>query len=159
MANIINNYSTTIITIFKDVVDNYERNIQIIKQAEEELNDLNHEIEFADPKDMYKGYLLYKNIRELRLKRRCAKEENELLKELYEYVTSSNGQGVKSSLQKIQGHAVKLREIQESRTYNPRQRSDLTVTDKTCTAHKPFEEMLADFNQTKVTMKSGKLRK
>ena len=43
MANIVNNYSSTIVTIFKDVVKNYEINLDIIKQAEEELNDLYHE--------------------------------------------------------------------------------------------------------------------
>ncbi len=159
MVNIVNNYSTTIITIFKDVVSNYERNLEIIKRTEDELNDLNHEIELSSPKDMYKGYLLYKNIRDLRIKRRCAKEENELLQEMYEYVTSQNGQGVKSTIQKIQGHSVKLREVQENRKYIPRQRTDLTIADKITKPHKPFEDMLTEFNKTKISMQNGKMRK
>lgn len=48
--NIINNYSTTIVSIFQDVINNYERNLEIIKQAEEELMDLEHEIELSAPK-------------------------------------------------------------------------------------------------------------
>lgn len=159
MANIVNNYASTVITILKDVITNYERNLTIIKQTEEELNDINHEIELSEAKDMYKGYLMYKEIRELRRKRRQAKDENEVLQELYEYAISQNGQGVKAAFQKMQGHSVKIRETQESRIYIPRRRTDLTIANQTCTAYKPFEEMLADFNKTTFTKKGGKLRK
>lgn len=157
--NIVNNYSTTIVTIYQDVKKNYERNIEIIKQAEEELNDLYHEAELAEPKDMYKGYLIYKAIRDTRIRRRKAKEENEILKDMYEYFNSSSGQAFKTKIQSIQGSAVKLQATQESRTYQPRQRNDLTITDKHSVATKPFEQMLADFNKTKVSMQNGKLRK
>lgn len=159
MANIVNNYSSTIITMFKEVVRNYETNLDIIKQAEEELNDLYHECELSEPKDMYKGYLLYKEIREARIRRRTAKEENELLKDMYDYFQSQQGQAFKSRIQSIQGNSAKVRATQEARIYTPRQRNDLTCTDKHSTANKPFEEMLKEFNQTKVTMRSGKLRK
>ena len=159
MANIVNNYSSTIVTIYQDVIRNYERNLQIIKESEEELNDLYHEAELSSPKDMYKGYLLYKAIRDTRIRRRIAKEENELLNDMYDYLKSPAGQSFKTKIQSIQGSAVKLRTAQESRTYQPRQRSDLTITDKHSTANKPFEQMLKEFNQTKVTMQNGKLRK
>lgn len=159
MANIVNNYSTTIVTIYQDVKKNYENNLEIIKQAEDELNDLYHEAELAEPKDMYQGWKIYKAIRETRIRRRQAKEENELLKDMYEYFNSQSGQAFKTKIQSIQGNAVKLRTTQESRTYQPRQRDDLTITNKTSTAHKPFEQMLAEFNKTKVSMQGGKLRK
>jgi hypothetical protein len=159
MPNIVGDYSTAIIDIFKDVVTNYERNLEVIKQTEDELNDINHEIELSAPKDMYKGYVMYKTLRELRLKRRCAKEENELLQEMYEYITSQSGKEFKSRMQKIQGHSVDLYKKQENRTYVPRQRSDLTITDKTCTAYKPFEQMIKEFNSNKAYMQGGKLRK
>ena len=126
MANIVNNYSSTMVTIFKDVVKQYEANIEIIKQAEDELNDLYHEAELSEPKDMYSGYLVYKAIKETRIRRRTAKEENELLKDMYEFFQSSQGQSFKSKIQSIQGNSVKLRAVQESRTYTPRQRNDLT---------------------------------
>ena len=100
-----------------------------------------------------------KTIRDLRLKRRCAKEENELLQEMYEYITSQSGKEFKSRMQKIQGHSVNVYKKQVNRTYTPRQRNDLTITDKTCTTYKPFEDMLRDFNKTKITMQGGKLRK
>lgn len=157
--NIVENYSTTIVTIYQDVIRNYEKNLEVIKQTEDELNDLYHEAELSEPKDMYKGYLIYKAIREVRIRRRTAKEEVELLKDMYEYLKSPAGQSFKSKIQSIQGNTVKLRAAQESRTYKPRQRSDLTITDKTCTAYKPFEDLLADFNKTKITSTKGKLRK
>ena len=159
MANIVNNYCSTVVTIFQDVKKNYENNLEIIKQTEDELNDLYHECELADPKDMYSGWKIYKAIRETRIRRRTAKEENEILKDMYEYLNSQAGQTFKSKVQSIQGNAAKVRSAQELRTYQPRQRNDLTITDKHSTAHKPFEQMLKEFSQTKVSVQGGKLRK
>lgn len=157
--NIVNNYSTTIVSIFQDVIKNYECNEDSIKRIEEELNDLNHEAELSAPKNMYQGYLLYKQVRELRIERRRAKEENELLKDMYEFFKSQVGQEFKNKVQQIQGNAAKLREVQERRTYTPRQRDDLTCTEQTSTSHKPFQQMLDEFNKTKITIRNGKLRK
>ena len=159
MANIVNNYSSTIVEIFKSVISNYEMNLDIIKQCEAELNDLNHEAELAAPKDMYKGYLVYKAIRETRIRRRTAKMENELLKDIYDYFQSSQGQAFKSKIQSIQGNSVKLHAAQESRTYTPRHREDLTIIDRHSSESKSFEEMLKDFKKIKVSTKNGKLRK
>lgn len=157
--NIVNNYASTIVTIFKDVVKKYEDNLEVIKQAEEELNDLQHEIELSNPKDMYRGYLMYREIREIRIRRRTAKEENELLKDMYDYFVSQNGQTFKGKIQSIQGNSVKVRSLQEQRTYQPRQRNDLTITNKHSIATKPFEEMLNDFNKNKAYMSGGKMRR
>lgn len=159
MANIVNNYCSTMVTIFQDVKKNYEYNLEIIKQTEDELNDLYHECELADPKDMYNGWKMYRAIREARIRRRTAKEENEILKDMYEYLNGQAGQAFKTKMQSIQGSAAKIRSTQESRTYQPRQRDDLTITDKHATATKPFEEMLKDFNMNKAYMQGGKLRK
>ena len=147
------------VQIIQDVIKNYERNEERIKCIEGELNDLNHEIELTPSRNMYSGYLLYKAIRELRIERRRCKEENELMKDMYEYFKGQQGQSFKNKIQQIQGSAAKLREIQERRTYTPRQRNDLTCTDKTSTAHKPFEEMMKEFKETKITKSNGKLRK
>lgn len=159
MANIVNNYGSTIVTIFQDVIKTYERNIEIIKEEEEYLNDTEHEAELGDPKDMYKGYLIYKDIREARIRRRTAKDENEVLQDLYDYLKSPHGQTFKNKIQDIQGKAVKLRAAQEARTYHPRRRTDLTIVGKGRGEQKPFEEMLADFKKTKIKNVGGKLRK
>jgi hypothetical protein len=102
---------------------------------------------------------MYRAIREARIRRRQAKEENEILKDMYEYLNSQAGQAFKSKVQSIQGNAAKVRSAQETRTYQPRQREDLTITDKHATATKPFEEMLKDFNKNKAYVQGGKLRK
>ena len=159
MANIVNNYSSTIVTIFQDVIRTYENNIETIKQAEGELTDLEHEIELSNPKNARDGYKIYKELREIRIKRRTAKDENQLLQDMYDYFKSQQGQSFKSKLQQIQVAAAKIENAQSCRTYTPRQRNDLSITDKTCETIKPFEEMLKEFNQTKVSMQGGKLRK
>lgn len=159
MPNIINNYASTIVQIYQDVIGSYERNVETIKQIEDELNDLNHEIELSSPKNARDGYKMYKEIRDLRIRRRQAKEENELMRDMYEYLKGQNAQNFKNKIQQLQGSSVKLREVQEHRTYTPRQRNDLTITNKTSTAYKPFEQMLDDFNKIKITSKKGKLKK
>lgn len=157
--NIVNNYASTIMQIYNDVIRTYENDLEVIKQAEDELCDLNHEAELSSPKDMYQGYLIYKNIRETRIRRRTAKEEVELLKDMYEFFKSQQGQAFKSKIQQLQGNSAKIRAVQESRTYQPRQRDDLTITDKHSEANKPFQELLDEFNKNKAYIKGGKLRR
>lgn len=157
--NIVNNYCSTLIQIATDVVKRYESNEDIIKQTEEELNDVYHEIELGKDQDLYGGYKLYRQVKDLRNKRRQAKDENALLKDMYEYIKSQQGQTFKSKIQSIQGNSTKVYEAQSRRTYNPRQRNDLTITNKTCEVNRPFEDLMRDFKQTKVTMQGGKLRK
>lgn len=157
--NIVNNYSSTFIQIFNDVVKRYESNVDIIKQAEDALMDIEHEIELGKNQDMYHGYLLYKQIKDIRMKRRQAKDENALLQDMYEYIKSQQGQSFKIKIQSIQGNSVKVHEAQSSRTYTPRQRSDLTITDRTCEVNRPFEDLMREFKKDKVTIQGGKLRK
>ena len=91
--NIVNNYSSTFIQIFNDVIKQYESGLDTIKQTEEELNDIYHEIELGKNQDMYHGYLLYKQVKDLRIKRRQAKEEVELLKDMSELLNIENMNG------------------------------------------------------------------
>jgi hypothetical protein len=157
--NIVNNYSSTFIQIFNDVVRKYESNVETIKRTEDELTDVYHEIELGRNQDMYHGYLLYRQVKDLRMRRRQAKDENDLLRDMYEYIKSQPGQSFKSKIQSIQGNSAKVYEAQSRRTYTPRQRNDLTITDRTCEVNRPFEELFAEFNKTKITMQNGKLRK
>lgn len=157
--NIVNNYSSTFIQIFNDVVKKYESNLEVIKQTEDSLTDVYHEIELGRNQDMYHGYLLYKQVKDLRMKRRQAKDENQLLQDMYEYIKSQPGQSFKTKIQSIQGNSVKVYESQSRRTYTPRQLNNLSITEKTCEVNKPFEELLAKFNETKITKQNGKLRK
>lgn len=160
MPNIANQYSTTIITIFKDVIERYEDSTRTIKKTEEELQDVLHEIELGRPQDLYGGYKLYKQIKELRMTRRQAKDECALLEEMYKYCKSQVGQDVKHKMQAIQSNAAKEFDYQQKRTYTPRQRDDLSIEGKTCETKQPFEDMMKEFKKNnKVTMQGGKLRK
>ena len=123
------------------------------------VNDVYHEIELGKSQDMYHGYLLYKSVKDLRMKRRQAKDENDLLKDMYDYIKSQPGQSFKSKIQSIQGNSVKVYDAQNRRTYTPRQRNDLTITNKTCEVNRPFEDLMREFKKDKVTMQGGKLRK
>ena len=145
--NIVNNYASTMITIFDQTIKGYEGAKDTIKNTEAQLQDIQHEIEISKPKDMYSGYLMYQKIRELRIQRREAKEEVELLQELYDYLTGQQAQQFKQTMQKIQGHSAKLRTQQENRTYSPRERKDLTIEGVTSTEPKPFEEMMEEFKK------------
>lgn len=157
--NIVNNYCSTFIQITNDVVKKYESNVEVIKKTEEELTDVYHEIELGKSQDLYGGYKLYKQVKELRMKRRQAKDENDLLKDMYEYIKSQQGQTFKNKIQSIQGSSVKVYDAQSRRTYTPRQRDDLTITNKTCEVNRPFEDLMREFKKDKVTMQGGKLRK
>lgn len=157
--DIIENYSTTIVTIYQNVVKDYERDLERIEEIQGELQDIMHEIELSSPKDMYNGWLLYKRMRELRIERRRCKEQTELMKETYEFFKSQQGQNFKTKMQQLQSNAAKLRNVQEQRTYKPRQRDDLTIEGQTSSEHKSFEDMMKEFKETKVSMKNGKLRK
>lgn len=157
--NIVNNYCSNIMQIANDVVKRYEGNLETIKQTEDELMDVEHEIELSSGKDLYGGWKLYRQIKDLRMRRRQCKSENELLKDMYDYIKSQQGQAFKSKIQSIQGNSVKVYETQSRRTYTPRQRTDLTITSKTCEANKLFEDLMRDFKKDRVRVEKGKLRK
>lgn len=159
MANIANNFSSTMITIMKDVTERYEKNIEIIKQTEGELQDVLHEIELGKSQDLYGGYKLYKQVKDLRMKRRTAKDEQQLLEEMYKLFNSQQGTEFKNKIKSIQSNAAKAYDAQHNRTYTPRQRDDLTIVDKTCKTNPTFEDMLRDFNKNKAYMQGGKMRK
>ena len=108
---------------------------------------------------MYTGWLLSKKIRDARIRRRAAKERVELLNDMYNYLKSQNGENFANKIKNIQGNSVKLRAAQKARTYHPRQRNDLTITNRHSDANKPFEQMLDNFNKNKAYMNICKLRK
>ncbi len=158
-CNIVERYCTSAVSMYQDVVKTYEYNLDVIKKAEQEQTDLEHEIELGNPKNARDGYKIYKELREVRLRRRKAKEENQLLQDIYDYFKSPQGQSFKNKIQQIQGDSAKLYEKQQNRTYTPRVRDDLTCTDKKVESYRPFEELLKSFNETKVSVQNGKLRK
>jgi hypothetical protein len=154
MCNISSEYVSQIVSIYDTVIHRYEANKDIIKQADEEVQDLLHEAEFSNPKNAYDGYKLYKALREIRERRRLAKNENAILEEMYVYFKDNTS--LKNQLQKIQGNSQKIYNSQQSKVYTPRQRNDLTITNITAKANRPFEDLLKDFHNQEQLKKKHK---
>lgn len=155
-SNIVDRYATTITQIYDSVASAYRANETELEQVNGEINDLLHEIELGKPKNAREGYVIYKELREARQRRRKAKEENELLNELYTYLQSQSA--FKNRLTQIQGNARKLYNKQQERVYVPRRRGDLAVIGHVEPEAKPFEEMMQDLKKTKISSQGGKLR-
>ena len=156
-SNIVDRYATTITQIYDSVASAYRANETELEQANGEINDLLHEIELGKPKNAREGYVIYKELREARQRRRKAKDENELLNELYTYLQSQAA--FKNCITQIQGNARKLYAKQQGRVYTPRKRNDMTISGHVEPEVRPFEDMMQDFTKIKISSQGGKPRK
>lgn len=155
-SNIVDRYATTITQIYDSVASAYRANETELEQVNGEINDLLHEIELGKPKNAREGYVVYKELREARQRRHKAKDENELLNELYTYLQSQAA--FRNRLTQIQGNARKLYTKQQGRVYTPRKRDDMTISGHVEPEIKSFESMIQDFKKIKVSSQGGKLR-
>lgn len=121
-----------------------------------QLLDIEHEIELSEPKNARDGYKLYKTLREIRLTRRKAKEENEIIAPFYNFIIQNKD--YKNKLSQVQGEAQKICEVQQKRMYIPRQRQDLTIVGKKCETYEPFEDQIKEFKKNRIYEQGGKLR-
>lgn len=126
--NIATQYSTSITLVYDDIVKTYEKNAMFINQCEEELLDLEHEIELSDDKNMYAAWEIYRAIKDVRTRRRVAKDENQVLQEMYNFIKSKEGEAMKVNFQKMRLNSSKVSVAQQHRIYIPRQRTDLTIS-------------------------------
>ena len=69
----------------RNMVNRYERNDARIREIETQLVDLDHFIEIAPYQNVPKGYKIYRKIAELRRERRACKNENDLLRPVYDH--------------------------------------------------------------------------
>ena len=67
----------------------YDDNELTIKNSEQLTSDMLHDFELNQPKDLYRAYKCYKQLRESRQLRRKAKTENKMLYPLYSYIKSN----------------------------------------------------------------------
>lgn len=156
--NIVDKYASDLNGIFDNISKSYQDSLDEISTADRNLEDLYHEIEISKNKDMYQGYLMYMKIKEQRLIRRQAKEKAEMLKGMNNLVKGSQITNVRNTLSQLQNHAHNLEARQDKRVYAARERDDLTI-EGVHNNTKTFEDMMTEFNKTKITMKGGKLRK
>lgn len=101
----------------RDVISRYEENVRLQTELETETQDLLHYVELSDNMDACKGNKMYKKVREVRRKRRACKNEIDLLKPLYEYLSDKT---LINQLSKIQGQCRTSKETISSRQYTLR---------------------------------------
>jgi len=75
--------------LIKNLVSTFESNEELIKEQDDFITDMLHEIELGPPKDLGRAYKCYSDIRNSRYTRRIAKNQNRLLAPLYHYINSN----------------------------------------------------------------------
>jgi hypothetical protein len=152
MENIVEKYIDTILYIVSEVKKNYAKSSEEIIIATQEQEDIEHEIELSEKADRTAGYRLYRELRDIRQRRRMAKNQNELLHEINIFFTADNNKSFFDKLSQIKGNSRKTFERQNDRVYTPRRRGDVTIANSSVSA--AFEGMLDDFkNNNKIVKK------
>jgi len=118
----------TIADIMNRVIVDYELNEQVIRDTEGELMDLEHEIELSEARNAAEGYKLYKDLRDTRIRRRKAKNENAGMKELYQYFKSNDN--FKRGLKNVRSQVIQAYNTVENQEYKPRVRKNLHIAQK-----------------------------
>lgn len=114
--------ASSLLEISTWVRSRYEQNEGDLVYYEKEFNDLTHALEFVEF-DKDNGFEIAKQLRENRINRRLAKDENEVLKPLYELLRK-----YKTLENELNSIKVKTRNVltgQSNRVYKPRVRSDM----------------------------------
>lgn len=101
----------------RGMVARYETNTTRIKDIENQLSDIEHYMEITSYKNIREGYRLYRKLAELRRERRALKSENDLLRPVKEYFTTTN---VLDKLSNVQGDVAKSQSLIDSRVYTVR---------------------------------------
>lgn len=83
-----------------------------LSRLDKELSDILHRIEFESLKDMYKGWLVYKKIRENRRKRRKIKDEITIIKMVPKNTSNFNRENVKKAVEGLSKRKYILRIIE-----------------------------------------------
>jgi DNA-binding protein YbaB len=108
--------------IIKNTPKNYDANYEEVGKIDEEIQDLLHLLEMSD----VSATLFLKTameIKDLRIKRRVLKDENELLEPLVE--VAKNNSSLLQKLDKCVGEIRKINKRLQNRTYTPRVRNEL----------------------------------
>ena len=114
------NPESTMRDFVKDIqgmLNRFEGNRARIFEIEAELNDLEHYMEIGNYKNVPEGYKLYRKLAELRRERRACKNENDLLKPIYDYFHATD---VLPKLTNVQGEVSKVKNAIDMRVYSVR---------------------------------------
>lgn len=101
----------------KEMVKKYDANIARIAELEDQMQDVMHFMEMAKPKNVPIGYKLYKKLTDIRKERRACKNENDLLKPVYDMF---HGTKLLDQLSYVQGECGKAKKAIDGRAYSVR---------------------------------------
>lgn len=106
------------LTFLRSVQPRYNDNYALVGETDKALQDVMHKIEMADDMGSVEGYRLYRKTRELRRKRRIAKNENELLEPLKIFLEQNDS--FIPALERMQGELAQSQERIDGKRYFPR---------------------------------------
>ena len=101
----------------RNVISRYEDNVKLQSDLEAETQDLLHYVELSKDMNACQGNDMYKKMREIRRKRRACKNEIDLLKPLYDYLSDKK---MINDLAQIQGKCRTAKEVISQRQYTLR---------------------------------------
>lgn len=128
MENIVEKNIDIILAAMNEIKKVYEKSSEDIITTTQEQEDIEHEIELNEKADRTAGYKYYRELREIRQRRRMSKNDNELCQESYNFFTADNNKSFFDRLIQIKGNSRKVFEKQKDRVYTPRIRGDVTIT-------------------------------
>lgn len=99
------------------MITRYEKNDLRIQEIEEELYDMEHFVEIAPAQNAAKGYKVYHKMADLRRERRARKNENALLRPIYDYFYKA---AVLPRLRSMYGEVYKIKQSIDDRKYSVR---------------------------------------
>ena len=107
----------TFLSFARNVISRYEDNVKLQSDLEAETQDLLHFVELSENMNACRGNDMYKKMREIRRKRRACKNEIDLLKPLYDYLSDKK---MINDLSQIQGKCRTAKEVISQRQYTLR---------------------------------------
>jgi predicted Zn-dependent protease with MMP-like domain len=116
---------TNLLQTFANIPKQFERNQELIKACEDEIQDILHEIELGKDQDLLGAYNMYVAIRDNRRYRRRLKDENETLQPLVNFL--KNHENFRMKLCQVHSQIKKVENQLENREYHPRIRDDLSI--------------------------------
>ena len=109
----------SILRYIDHISETYFANYNQIGELDRQLCDLNHIIEFT-PMDIQKGYKYAKQLQDIRRERRALKDENEMLKPMYDFLSTGQSTAFRNGLANAIGKAKQRERTLPLRVYTPR---------------------------------------
>lgn len=111
-----------LINIFTDIPEIYAENDKEVERRDYEHSDLTHVVELSTFGSV-QGYRLVKQIQENRRKRREAKDQNFIMRPLYDFIMKN--QSILPQLHKVRMDVMKQIKVNAERQYHPRSDNEM----------------------------------